>query len=434
MGLVPESIALPTKRNINQKVIYLVDDDKDFLNNLEIQIRNFGYEVQCFSSLADFDEALTRKEPGVVIMDVMFGEKINGGIEHITQLNRKRSQPLTTIFITGGNDLFTRLGAVRAKGHAYFTKPVLVEQLVDALDGLTHQQEEEPFHIIIVDDSKEQSGFTSLILQQAGMHTKEVNGPLELLTVLAEHPADLILMDLYMPECSGLELSQVIRQIDTYINIPIVFLSDERDLGKKLDALSLGGDDFLSKPVEAWHLVSAVTSRVLRGRTIRKNAETDGLTGLLNHSKSKERLEIEIARALREGSSLSFAMIDIDLFKKVNDTYGHPAGDRVLKSLANLLKQRLRGYDIIGRYGGEEFVVILPSTNLELAGMIMNKLRIAFSEINHFHENGSFSCQFSCGITSFPDFKSGIALGNEADKALYEAKETGRNKVVCKKS
>jgi diguanylate cyclase (GGDEF)-like protein len=127
-------------------------------------------------------------------------------------------------------------------------------------------------------------------------------------------------------------------------------------------------------------------------------------------------------------------MLDIDLFKHVNDTYGHPAGDRVLKSLANLLKQRLRGYDIIGRYGGEEFVVILPSTTLETAEMIMNKLRVAFSEINHFHEKGGFNCQFSCGITSFPDFKNGIALGNEADKALYEAKESGRNKVICRKS
>lgn len=434
VNLIPAAITPQENFNDSNKVIYLVDDDEDFIKNIEIQIKNFGYEIQSYSALADFDEALSHQEPQVVIMDVMFGDSINGGIDHIKNLNNMRAQPLKTIFITGGNDLKTRLDAVRAGGNAYFTKPVFVEQLVDTLDGLTHQTKEEPFRIVIVDDSVEQSSFSALVLKQAGMKTKEVNGPLELLTVLSEYPADLILMDLYMPDCSGLELSQVIRQIDTYINIPIVFLSSERNLGQKLTALSLGGDDFLSKPVEAWHLVSAITNRVIRGRTIRKFAESDGLTGLLNHSKSKERLEIEIARAKREGSILSFVMIDIDLFKKVNDTYGHPAGDRVLKSLANLLKQRLRGYDIISRYGGEEFVIVLPSTNLDIAQKIMNELRIAFSEINHYHEKGSFKCQFSCGISSFPDFNNSISLSNEADKALYEAKESGRNKVVCRKN
>ena len=271
-------------------------------------------------------------------------------------------------------------------------------------------------------------------LQQAGMETKEINDPLELLDVLTEFPSDLILMDLYMPGCNGFELSQVIRQIDTYINIPIVFLSSEKNLKQKLNALSLGGDDFLSKPIQPWHLVSAVTNRVKRGRTIRKLAESDGLTGLLNHSKIKERLSIEVARAKREASMLSYVMLDIDLFKNVNDNYGHPAGDRVLKSLANLLKQRLRSYDIIGRYGGEEFVIILPNTNLKEAQNLMNNLRVAFSEIEHYHESGNFKCQFSCGISSYPDFHNEMHLSNEADKALYQAKESGRNKIVCKKS
>ena len=127
-------------------------------------------------------------------------------------------------------------------------------------------------------------------------------------------------------------------------------------------------------------------------------------------------------------------MIDLDHFKHVNDTYGHPAGDRVLRSLSHLLKQRLRSYDIISRYGGEEFVVVLPNTELTVAQKIMDELRIAFSEIKHYHESGTFSCQFSCGLSSFPDFKNEKSLGNEADKALYEAKESGRNKVVCRKN
>jgi diguanylate cyclase (GGDEF)-like protein len=425
------TIAAPvTTDKPTANLVYLVDDDRDFLLNIALHLKAFGYRVECFSDLRLFDQAVTQLEPAVVIMDVMFANQGNAGIEHIALLNSKRLQPLTTIFITGSNDLLTRLSAVRAQGVAYFTKPVLVEQLVDALDRLTHQVDDEPYRIVIVDDSEEQAHYTALLLQQAGMQTREVNGPLDLLKVLAEYPADLILMDLYMPDCTGIELSKVIRQMDNYLGIPIVFLSAEQNLDKKLGALSMGGDDFLTKPVEPWHLLSVVNSRAERSRLIRRQADTDGLTGLLNHSKSKERLTGELSRAIRESSPLSIAMLDVDHFKKVNDTYGHPAGDRVLKSLANMLKQRLRRYDIIGRYGGEEFLIILPNTDESMANEIMDKLRVSFSELLHHYEKGGFSCQFSCGIASYPTFGTATELINKADKALYVAKNSGRNCVI----
>lgn len=161
----PTALSPSAPYNLNSKLIYLVDDDEDFLKNVEVQISNFGYDVQTFSTLASFDDALTKQEPGVVVMDVMFEEKTNGGIEHIAQLNTQRSHPLRTIFMTGSNDLTTHLGAVRANGTAYFTKPALVEQLIDVLDRLTHQKKEEPFRVIIIDDSVEQSNFTALTLQ-----------------------------------------------------------------------------------------------------------------------------------------------------------------------------------------------------------------------------------------------------------------------------
>ncbi len=423
----PGQATVSAKQN---KLIYLVDDDVDVLNAIAMQIQTFAYDVMAFSNLALFSEAVERQTPAVVIMDVMFGEGPKAGIEHIARINLAREQPLQTIFITGSHDVLTRLDAVRANGLAYLPKPVLVEHLVETLDRLTQQVVEEPYRIVIVDDSADMSAYVSLTLQQAGMETREVNEPLKLLNVLAEFSPDLILMDIYMPDCNGLELSKVIRQMDAYVSTPIVFLSSEHDLRKQLGAMSLGGDEFLSKPIEPWHLVSVVTSRVRRGRMIRKLAETDGLTGLLNHSKSKQRLDIEVARARRENTSLSFAMLDIDHFKHVNDNYGHPAGDRVLKSIANMFKQRVRQYDSVGRYGGEEFVVIFPNTDASTAKLIMDKLRVNFNKISHFSEAGEFFCSFSCGISSFPDFDTGTALNDEADKALYESKEGGRNQVI----
>lgn len=427
----PEPEEMPSESGeITHRLIYLVDDDVDFLNTMEMQIQSFGYDVHAFSELAQFDRALEQEIPEVVIMDVMFGDSPRAGIEHVTHINAGRKYPLKTVFVTGSQDVLTRLDAVRANGLAYFPKPVLVEHLIDELDRITHKCREEAFRIVIVDDSVEQSAFAALSLQQAGMETREANDPLQLLNVLAEFPPDLILMDIYMPGCNGLELSRVVRQMEAYVSIPIVFLSAENDLKKQQGAMNLGGDDFLTKPVEPWYLVSAVTSRVQRGRMIRRLAETDGLTGLLTHTKSKERLEAELARAKRENRALSFAMLDIDHFKHVNDSYGHPAGDRVLKSLANMFKQHLRPYDTIGRYGGEEFVVILPNTDVRMAKVIMDKLRVMFSEISHFSDGVPFCCKFSCGVAAYPDFDTGAVLNDEADKALYVAKKGGRNLVV----
>lgn len=424
-------ISIPSYDTVKNNLIYFVDHDEKFTNTIKVQIQTFGYNVQAFSNLALFKEALKHQEPAVVIMDVMFGDSKTVGIDYIAKLNKDRAVPLQTIFITGSNDIITRLSAVRANGLAYFTKPLLMESLVNSLDKLSHKVEEQPYRVLIIDDSATQSKYTALTLQQAGMKTKELNNPLLLLNTLSEFSPDLILMDIYMPKCTGIELSQVIRQMENYVSTPIVFLSSEDDLGKKLGALSFGGDDFLTKPVKSWHLISAVSIRALRARMMRRLAETDGLTGLLNHSKSKDSLKNELARAKREKSPLSFAMLDLDLFKKVNDNYGHPVGDRVLKSIANMFKQRLRKYDVVGRYGGEEFIVILPNTDTNTAKNIINVIRDRFSELVHYSDEGEFCCTFSCGIASFPEFTSEKSISDEADKALYQAKQAGRNQVMC---
>ena len=138
-----------------------------------------------------------------------------------------------------------------------------------------------------------------------------------------------------MPNCSGLELAKVIRQQKAFISTPIVYLSGELDLEKQMEALSMGGDDFLIKPVQAEHLILTITSRAKRHRILRKMMSQDSLTGLLNHRRIKEQLHFQIETAKRTKSSLAYATLDIDFFKSVNDDYGHPVGDQVIKSLSH---------------------------------------------------------------------------------------------------
>ncbi len=232
-----------------------------------------------------------------------------------------------------------------------------------------------------------------------------------------------------MPQCSGLDVAKIIRQKDELLGVPIVFLSTESDPLQHLSAMELGGDDFLQKPISDDLLLSAVRTRALRFRQLRSHMLSDGLTGLLNHVAIKTHLESEISRAHRQKEKLSFAMLDIDHFKRVNDNYGHPVGDRVIKSVARMLKKRLRKTDFIGRYGGEEFAIILPDTDIETAIKVLDDVRQNFSQITQQNNDDQFYCTLSAGVTQLSSKDNMDSLLNTADEALYQAKNTGRNKV-----
>lgn len=434
-GDMPASSVSSAKENRDNgkiKTVFLVEDDPLQRDNLALQIGHYGYDVQCFGELSAFRRELGMLTPAAVIMDMMFPEGTFAGADAIAGSRCIRDRKVPVIFISSRSDFNTRLQAVRAGADAYFVKPVGIGALIDKLDAVTRKEVPEPYRILVVDDDPALAEYHSALLQQAGMETVVVTEPLEVTSHLISFNPDLILMDMYMPDCNGLELAKVIRGMDTYVSIPIVFLSGEMNIGKQLTAMRMGGDDFLTKPIHPEHLISSITIRAERMRIIRSFMDRDGLTGLLNHTKTNEQLDIAVDRADRRKGVVSFAMIDIDNFKTVNDTYGHPVGDKVIVSLARLLSQRLRKTDIIGRYGGEEFAVILSDTDLTDAAAVLNDVRGSFSRIMHQSEKGEFQVTFSCGIASFPQYCETALLNIMADKALYEAKNSGRNRIVVK--
>jgi diguanylate cyclase (GGDEF)-like protein len=334
------------------------------------------------------------------------------------------------IFLSDRADMAARLHAVQLGANALFTLPVNIIALIDKLDTLTAHQAREPDRILLVDDAAALAGHYAATLREAGMLPALATDPMLAVQLLAEFRPDLVLMDMYMPGCDGLDLAAVIRQQEDYVSIPIVFLSGETNRDMQLEAMRMGGDDFMTKPVKPDHLVMAVANRVERSRVLRSFMVRDSLTGLFNHTVIKERLEVELARARRSQTPLAFAIIDLDHFKLVNDTYGHPTGDRVLKSLARLLQQRLRRTDVIGRYGGEEFAVVLAGSDGPAATIVMDAIRADLMQVRQQAGEQEFAVTFSCGIASFPDCQEGPALADLADRALYEAKRRGRNRIV----
>ena len=414
----------------SRQVVYLVDDDPIQAEELKLQIGYFGYTVRTFMQMSGLYAALERETPAIILMDIILPEVEMSGIESILALKKKEAESPPVIFISTRTDMPARLQAVRAGGRAYFTKPVNIGKLIDAIDCLLKDSRTIPYRVLVVDDVAFTAYMTAYYLEEAGMETTIVTDPLTMIDVMTEFNPELILLDVYMPGCTGLELAEIIRQMDVFLSIPIVFLSAETDRHKQLHAIGIGGDDFLTKPIMPDCLVSAVTARVERYRQLRALMVRDSLTGTFNHSTVNDSLCQELARAVRQNTRLVFAMIDLDHFKLVNDTHGHAAGDRALRSLVHLLNKRLRNQDVVGRYGGDEFAVVFPNMTGPVALKILDEVREDFARILHQNLEDEFSVTFSCGIAEYPRFTTLGQVSEAADKALYRAKEMGRNQVV----
>jgi diguanylate cyclase (GGDEF)-like protein len=415
------------------RLVYLLGSEGDPYENICAQIRFFGYRTELFTDDKPFSEAVGNTPPSVAVIDIDRFSDIQVVLRAPFGDDKQEDFKIPLIFLSESDGMHTRLNAVRAGGKAFFQLPLDIANLIDVLDQIAWFAPPSPMRVLIVDDSLVHANFTALHLANRGMITKVLYDPTIILDVMEEFQPELVLLDMYMPYCTGMELAAVIRQIPGYVGIPIVYLSSETDRNRQLEAVSIGGDDFLEKPIKPEHLISAVSSRIERYRNLRELMLRDSLTGLYNHTTIKEHLRQEFARAQRSEYPLSCVVLDLDNFKDINDTYGHSIGDRVLKSLAQLLLRRLRQSDIVGRYGGEEFVLVLPETPVLKALNLVDELRENFSQIRHRGEGVEFCLTFSGGVAGWPPYSSPNLLFEMADRAMYAAKNRGRNQILVAK-
>jgi diguanylate cyclase (GGDEF)-like protein len=234
-----------------------------------------------------------------------------------------------------------------------------------------------------------------------------------------------------MPGVDGIELARMIRQSRRHLSLPIIFLSGEQDANLQMQARHFGGDDFIAKPIEPLRLASLVRLKAERSGALRSMMERDSLTGLYNHGRFKDRLAHEIERCRRTGGEVSLAMIDLDHFKQINDRFGHLIGDNIIRALSNTLTAGLRRIDVIGRYGGEEFGVILLETPPLAARVAIDKLRERFAGLTFEASGATFNATFSAGVAGSRTHSEVNSLMAAADQALYAAKHAGRNLVLA---
>jgi len=416
------------------KLVYLLTGDRAYGETLAQQINHFGYQIQIIQDDAHLASARSENEAYINValiidMDQGHGEMLSR--DRLTAIHQAHSGELPVMYLSSRDDQQVRLRALRAGGVAFFSKPVDLVNILDKLNELSPLSTSDAYRVLVVDSQLPTGNYSQMVLRRVGLTTRLVADAHQVLACMQDFNPDLILMDLHMPEINGLELAKIIRQINAFISLPIVLLTDEDDYDLKMEAISLGADDILIKPINAQLLTSTILNRLERSRVLRTFMIRDSLTGLLNHTSFKEQLQQEIYRCTRQNMRFALAMLDLDLFKEVNDTYGHAIGDIVLKSLALLLRQRLRVSDIIGRYGGEEFVALLLDAGPSDAVRIMNEIRVHFSKITHLVPGQQgFTVTFSCGVATFPDYADAPHLSDAADRALYAAKAAGRNRVV----
>lgn len=417
--------------------VWLVQADAELAAQLARQLESFGHAVRHFAQPSEV-ELGSGPPPDILILEL--GKDGEGRPDAQLDVFARRfvvqAPDSPVILISPRDDFAARVWASRIGAEGYFLEPVDVPRLVGRISQIFDQRDAPPRRVLVVDDDEALAEHYRLVLLAAGMEADVLRDPESIIGTLATWRPELVLLDLRMPTYSGTDLAGVIRQHERWSSLPIVYLSAETDLDEKIAALSRGADDFLTKPISGAQLVAAVRARIDRARQLDAQISKDSLTGLLKHASIKDALEIELVRARRTLDPVTVVMLDLDHFKAVNDGYGHGVGDVVISAIATLLRQRLRQSDIVGRYGGEEFVAVLPACDAKDAKIVIDDIRRRFASVRFTHEGKTFSCTISAGIaSSSPEAeRSGAELLVAADTALYAAKRGGRDQVRCEQA
>jgi diguanylate cyclase (GGDEF)-like protein len=315
------------------------------------------------------------------------------------------------------------------------------EQGVDDPLGLLGRRD---FSLLVVDDS---AGLREEVKRLAGRlevfgEINEAHDGIDAFKKVMASKPDLILCDLIMPTVDGLKFLTMLYSRPEFRDVPVIMLTGRADSESKIRGLELGASDYVTKPFDEGELLARIKVQLkikalqdtLKGANKRlwELSTVDVLTGLFNRRYFMESLEREVDRSRRYKTPLTFIMMDIDFFKKLNDNHGHQAGDDVLKSVGATIKESVRTSDIPGRYGGEEFCVILPETDLDGAILLADRLNEAIRNTPIETVAGTLGCTVSVGVSCFSCLEepTGAELIHVADTALYEAKESGRDRVV----
>ncbi|MGK7901289.1 MAG: response regulator [Hormoscilla sp.] len=415
--------------SIKQSRLLVVDDDVALAEAVVKEAIAWGMEAEAALNIAQARAAIARKQPDVILLDLGFPEQAENGFQLLAE---QTQSPVPVLVFTAQENFIDRVKVARLGARGFLQKPISTTQIMEEIAQVMEKTDPPVAKLLIVDDDPQILDLLRTILEPWGFQITLLDDTKQFWNTLEQSAPDLLILNIEMPEFSGIDLCKVVRNDPQWNDLPVLFLSAHIDAETLHQVFTSGADDYVQKPIVPPELIARVMNRLERHFMRRKLSETDGLTGIKNRRKSEQELTRMLHLAERHKQLLCLILLDLDKFKQVNDQHGHDAGDRVLSQVGELLKQQFRSEDVVGRWGGEEFVVGIYGMSKDmgverLTAFLENLRQHAFTDAN----NHQFYVTFSAGVAEYPQDGTDLqALYRAADTTLYQAKAAGRNRVL----
>jgi two-component system cell cycle response regulator len=450
--------------------VLVVDDVPANVKLLEARLSAEYFDVAVAMNGTEALAICAKAECDIVLLDVMMPD-----MDGFEVCRRLKSNPAThhipVVIVTALDHPSDRVRGLDAGADDFLTKPVSDVALIARVRSLSRLKmmtdelrmraltskeigiqdaENEAIadagrrgRILIVDDRAASAERIAGMLRTEHGVDIETN-PAEALFHAADGNYDLLIVSLALQQADGLRLCSQVRSLERTRNVPILAIADAEDNARMLRGLEIGINDYLSRPIDKNELMARARTQIRKKRyteRLRDNVQqsiemaiTDALTGLYNRRYMESHLSALVEQAAARGKPLTALVLDIDYFKSINDTHGHDAGDDVLREFATRVRKSIRGIDLACRFGGEEFVIIMPETDMAVATIVAERLRrrIASEPFAIGHGAGALEVTISIGIATLDAADDTAAtILKRADQALYRAKRDGRNRVVA---
>jgi diguanylate cyclase (GGDEF)-like protein len=413
-------------------VLLVVGSDKKLAEQLADEARSRELGVEIASDLSAARELLERCRPDVALLDLSLPEDARNSLQLLEEL-AARDPAVPTLILTWHDSLIDRVEVARRGGSGFLQKPLPPSEVLDAVTQLLSRTSALESKVLAVDDDPLVLATLKALLEPKRIRVITLDEPLRFWETLERTSPNLLILDVEMPHLNGLELCRVIRNDPRWYGIPIIFVTMHTDAETVQQVFAAGADDFVCKPIVGPELLTRIGNRLEHARLYRMFVETDPLTGVANRRKSTTMLNHLIRMASRFHQPFTFCMLDLDNFKRINDTHGHAAGDQVLCRLGKTLLKTFRAEDVVARWGGEEFAVGMFGMPRQDAVQRMTGMLEAFRQEPFTTPGGTeFRVTFSAGVAQYPE--DGVELQSlyrAADKALYQAKKAGRDRVLA---
>ncbi len=424
----------PAQASTDKRVYHLTDGGS-LAVEIDHKLETGRYPLDLLEDAETLREMLGAFAPSMVIVDAAFLPQLDAIGDALKLARARTSQRVALVVLAESNDISTRLKAMRAGADAFISLPVTALEAITRIEELLEGETSEPYRVLIIEDDRSQALFAESILRKAGMETRAVMDPISALEELNAFRPELILMDLYMPDCDGMELTTLIRERDAYTNIPIVFLSGEHDEEKRFDALSAGGDDYLEKPIRPKHLISAVTNRVRRARSTLKRVQAhdprDPVTGLYDRAHVLERLSEALAGedAPRQVGGLLFLLVDGA--QNIRERIGLTAFDQLMGQAGAFLSGQTLAVDFCARFGDTSFIALLAERGESELMVIANRIQRAFDQHVFEASDRSITLAIAVGVSTFAqNLGEAAAMVNAAERACVTARTNPEQRVA----